>query len=132
MLKQTYTQRMKQRVFYYKAGLVMMLMGFSLFVIIYVARSLSLYWIALFLTGSGIISALWLSRVGWSRHLIVDLILNQISVLMIILGIGFFLFDGGLNPEGIISAIIGLLLVGLGINYHSPVDVDELDGSNML
>lgn len=110
----------------------MMFMGFGLFALMFITRSLSLYWVALFLTGFGTISALWLSRVGWSRHLFVDLILNQISVLMIILGIGVFLFKGELNPVGIPMTIIGLLLAGLGMHFHSPVAEDELDESNML
>ena len=83
------------------------------------------------MVGCGTISALLLSRIGWSEYLLVDLILNQISVLMIILGIGIFLYQGELNPVGIVFTVIGLLLVGLGMHFHSSVSEDKLDNSSM-
>jgi hypothetical protein len=126
MLKQNYVQRVKQRTFYLKTGATMVLVGFALFALIFFLRMLSFFWVASFLTSTGTIMVVLLSRIGWSRHLLVDLILNQISILLIILGIGAFCFKESLNHVGIYMALIGLLLAGLGMHFHSSITADDL------
>ena len=97
-----------------------------LFGLIFAFRWFHLYRLAAFLVSSGVVTVVWFSNIGWSQLVLVDLLLNQISVLLTYIGLGVFVLGDSLNPLGILMTLIGLGLVGLGRHFHSPIPLDQI------
>jgi len=80
---------------------------------------------AMFLVGSGGILAMVCSRIGWSQTFLIDLLLNQVSVAIILLGQGIFALGKAVNPMGTYIFIFGIVLAALGMKFTSPIPLDE-------
>jgi len=126
VFKQSYRNRVKQRVIYFRVGMFAAALGFILFVTTLGASfyGLPVYRIALFLFSIGALCTLLFSRAGWSENPMLDLFLNRISILIAVVGLGIFLL--GVNSLGILLTGIGLVLVILGVYFHSPVPLVQM------
>lgn len=65
------------------------------------------------------------SRIGWSESLWKDILLNQISIVLTIIGFGIlFLYAayGFSFPQlGVFAVVTGIVLAGLGIIFQSSI-----------
>jgi hypothetical protein len=76
----SYHFRVRQRNFYFRAGMILAGLGFISFASLMVVGRLEYIKFAMFLVGSGGILAMVCSRIGWSQTFLIDLLLNQVSV----------------------------------------------------
>lgn len=126
MFKQSYKNRVKQRIIYFQVGMFGVALGFILFVATLGASfyGLPVYRIALFLFSGGVLCNLLFSRVGWSQNPVLDLFLNRISILITVVGLGIFLLN--VNSLGILLTGVGLMLVIFGMYVHSPIPLEQM------
>lgn len=98
------------------AGFLLLVAGlFSQYYVVAAIGQYALYF--------GATSIVILSRVGWSESVWIDLLFNQISVILILVGFGIlFLYTvyGFLFPQlGISGVIVGIVLASLGMVFQS-------------
>lgn len=132
---------MKQRVLLYYLGIALVLLGGGLFIIVIASVTLNLYFqkmtelalLSIFAIGAGAVLAVWFSRLGWNESLLIDFVLNQLSVVMVLggfIGTGISLMGSGLNLSVlpfILVVWVGIVLAGLGMKYSTPSNTHKQD-----
>ena len=124
-MKINYKFRVKQRSFYFRAGMGIGFLGFLLFAFLMLAELTMYLKFAMFFIGIGGFLALICSQVGWSETFVIDLIFNQLSVVIILAGIGIFTLGKTIVPMGAYIFILGLIMAIIGMKLHSPISLDE-------
>ncbi|MCB8927799.1 MAG: hypothetical protein H6652_19470 [Ardenticatenaceae bacterium] len=124
-MKINYKFRVKQRSFYFRAGMGIGFLGFLLFAFLMLAELTMYLKFAMFFIGIGVFST-FCSQVGWSNILIIDLIFNQLSVVIILVGIGVFALGKTINPIGSYIFILGIIMAIIGMKIHSPISLDKV------
>jgi hypothetical protein len=130
----SYEKRVKQRHFLYRLGVIAVALGVLLFALAFAdmflaitnRQALSLLPLAVFTISFGTVLGVVFGRVGWAQSKIVDVLLNQLSILMMLAGYtaGFLTIISG-DMRSFLGAIfmltLGIVLAAVGIRYHSPV-----------
>jgi hypothetical protein len=101
------------------------ILGFLLFAFLMVTELTMHLRFAMFFIGTGVFLALFCSQVGWSETFMIDLIFNQLSVVIILVGIGTFALGKTSNPVGFYIFMLGIIMAIIGMKLHSPVSLDE-------
>jgi hypothetical protein len=130
-----YQGRIRERHFWFRIGVAALLLGVLLFIVVSISiftdtpftAVSGLLGLALLGMLFGILSTVLFSRIGWSQSAMLDLLLNRVSILLTITGLGFgwgsTLFEvywrSKLLSLGQVFTIIGIILVGLGIRFQS-------------
>ncbi len=131
-MKQTYKQRVKQRILYFRIGMSMVGLGVFLLAFTIFLKQFQFLKFSMFSTICGGILAMKISRVGWSQIYWRDLIFNQLSIVVTILGISIVFLSNPINSLGAFLTFGGIILIGLGNKFHSPIPVNELPQDSNL
>ena len=129
-MRTNYDARIRQRHLYANLGLRLAQFGVALFVIGLVgafAGPSSLIGLSVFGvigTSFGISFALIFGQVGWTDNRLADVILNQLSVVVSVIGFlvvifGTILLDPPTMIRGIGTFIIGIILALIGIRFQT-------------
>lgn len=83
----------------------------------------------------GSIFSIIFGRVGWSRNIWVDLVLNKSSVFLAFLGFGCWIYSEIIQSDdvliiGLLFITVGVILAVLGMKFNSSID--EIDQSSIV
>ena len=131
----THTHRNRQRLILSYAGFAIVILGMILFVVgtisvfgnigerIFNAFRLLLW--AIYITSFGVLFTLIFGRIGWHDNVLLDILLNQMSIIFVVVGISIVLvtnifFNNQNNGAvtGIKIVILGFILALLGIWFR--------------
>lgn len=139
--QEIFQRRIRERHFWFRLGVYCLAIGVIVFVVsmisaffdllpfLFLKKLLNFGLYGIFL---GIIFGLFFSRIGWSKSLWLDLLLNRLSLLLIVIGITLemnifqeiFYFQD--IPYGYGVTILGIILGLLGMRFQSstnePID----------
>ena len=130
-----YQRRVRERYFWFRLGVIILMVSAAFFAILLISSFLGLPFylfnkllnISLYGIFLGFILALFLSRLGWSKSWLVDLLLNRLSIFFMIGGLTLetsnllftqFLYSQDIS-YGYGITIIGIILWLLGLRFHS-------------
>jgi hypothetical protein len=137
--KERYYRRVKERHFWARLGVGLLIFFSSLFIVSTIATFVIdipfiLYYSLVGVSFSGMIlgalSAILLARLGWSESRLLDLLFNRISIVLILssqvlstaqISMGYSLTDTNYT---VAILIVGVILVLFGMRFHSPVVED--------
>lgn len=124
MFRINYEQRLKQKKALLKIGKLGMILGFPLFIIGFLAQYYLLAAIGQFSLYFGGSLIVIFSKIGWSKHILIDFLFNQLSILITFIGllIGFsnILYEIGPSYHlGVLLFIVGFIMAGLGVYFSS-------------
>ena len=126
-----YHQRSVQRTISYYTGIMIIGIGVLSFASIIILALLNVTFpkmtevgvLAIFAIGFGTVLSVIFSRLGWNRSLLVDFLLNQLSILLTLFGFVWLSSDfvkGALDVFSLVKILIifcGLFLAGLGMKF---------------
>ncbi len=126
-----YHQRSMQRIISYYAGITFIGIGVLSFASITILALLNIsfpkmteFWVlAIFIIGFGTVLSVIFSRLGWHRLLLVDFLLNQLSILLTLFGfvrVSSDFVKGVPDVSTLFMMLIlvcGLFLAGLGMKF---------------
>jgi hypothetical protein len=131
----SHLRRAKQRIFLFYAGITTLLAGVVLFLFVVIMAGFfntgfrgmtEVGSLSIFLVGLGGVLSVVFARIGWNNSIILDLLLNQFSIVITIIGFtGLaieFIFR---KPETssllfVFLILTGVILASLGMKYSTP------------
>jgi hypothetical protein len=137
----SYMQRIKQRNLLFYLGVVTSVIAGLLFLSIVTLAILNIYFkdmtelgvLAIGANGLGVILSLVFGRMGWHESAIFDFLLNQLSLIVTVIGFVGISFDFSYGESTILTlrylflVALGLFLASLGRRFSSipPSDYEE-------
>lgn len=119
-----YQQRIRLRYTMSRLGKWFFVMGFIMLIIGLISQRYIIAAVGQTLLYFGATSIIVFSRVGWSKSRWIDILLNQGSIILTLIGFGIlFLYIAYevLSPQtGVFTVVIGIILAGLGMILQSP------------
>ncbi len=128
-----YQTRLKQKKFFLKFGklgtsisLTMILIGFM-----FPNRLIIFATVGQILLYLSVSSGIVFNRLGWSQNLLIDILFNQVSIILSVMGyVLVFLYvqcnyDESIMNIGILMIVVSFVFVWVGIKFHSPVQITD-------